>query len=84
MQIWVFSGLTIMMWTVLFWTFKISITQLLKKLEALVSEVKNLTEEVVSHHHRIDIMEDRLKEQRIKGEKNGERIRKLEIVRKNG
>ena len=73
-----------MMWTVLFWTFKISITQLLKKLEALVSEVKNLTEEVVSHHHRIDIMEDRLKEQRIKGEKNGERIRKLEIVRKNG
>ncbi len=78
-QIWALTGITVMMWTVLFWTFKISVTQLIKKMGALVAEVKKLTAEVAGHHHRLDRMEDRFKEQGMKLEKHEEMIRNIEL-----
>lgn len=83
MQIWILTGLTLAMSTVLFSAFKSSMSLLVKKIETLVSEVCKLTKEVVVHNHRIRTLEDRIKEQRLKTDKHADWIRKIEI-KKNG
>lgn len=82
-QIWVLTGVTMTLAMMLFWALKMSITQLMMKIETLVGEIKKLTEETVGHHHRLDAMEDRMKSQHVKVEKINDHIRKLEMRRKN-
>ena len=78
MQLWILTAVVTAMGAILSYAFKTSLAALVRRIETLVAEVRKLTAEVVGHHHRLDGLDDKVKEANSRLNKLSERMRTVE------
>ena len=78
-QIWVLTGLVSALSAVLMIVFKTSLQRLITRLDELIDQVRELTENVGVHRSEIDGLEEKNQRQDERLNGHSERIRALEI-----